>query len=129
VEGIKALLQLLQSGQQSNIIYGGILNPQLRISEIRRKLLSAKNSRDIKEVKFLLTEYKKNNPLSFDVEELEILINRSLVYEEKSVAHSAPSAEHHMHKKMPYRSFSLLRLLFVILIIVALIIFFYRLLS
>ena len=130
VEGIKVLLHSLQNRQLSEISHDPILNPQVRLSEIRRKLLAAENHRDINEVKFLLTEYKKNNTSSFEVEELERLINRSLVYEERIILNAAPT-EHYknMSEKMSHRPFSLLRLLLVIVLIIALVIILYHLLS
>jgi len=128
VESIKVLLNSLQKGQQS-ISYGTVLNPQIRLSEIRKKLLSAANYTQLKEARFLLSEFKKNSTSSFEVEELEQLIARSLAYEEPKS--TIPSNQYGIlhHIKTRRDSISIIRLIVITTIIVTfLIIFIYRLL-
>lgn len=131
VEGIKVLLNSLQKGQNSNSTFGTILNPQIGLSDIRGKLLSAESYREIKEVKFLFTQYKKNHAPSFEIDELEQLINKSLFYEESvSARQAAPPmpTERMSNKRRMYSPFSMIRLVIIIVILIFLIIFIFRLL-
>jgi hypothetical protein len=127
VEGIKSLLNSLQKGEK-DISFGTILNPQVRLSDIRKKLLAADNYRELKEVSFLLSEYKKNSPSSFEVEELEQLISQSLDYEFRNHPTYSVEPRTMRSEKMHSPFFLIIRLIVLAAIITFLIILIYRLL-
>jgi hypothetical protein len=74
VEGIKALLKLNQDLKN---------HKEIRLSQIRKKILIAGTHRDLRESKYDIFEYKKMFSNSFEVEELEKMIERGIEYYER----------------------------------------------
>ena len=58
------------------------------LSKIRRKFLTAKTLKELKEAEFELDEYKKTFPLTFEVSELAGLIKQSIRFEGKMIQSS-----------------------------------------
>ena len=61
------------------------INGENTLSKIRKKVLSAKTLKELKEAKFELEEYKAIFPFNFEVSELEELIKQSIHYETTQV--------------------------------------------
>ncbi len=81
VDGIKILLNSISNSGQETMPLGLFLSPENKLSQIRRKVLAAENERDLRLVGFELQEYKKQYPISFEVEELDLMIKKGIRYE------------------------------------------------
>lgn len=89
VEGIKIAINGLSNEKQPAGFKFG-LSPSDQIVELRKRVFSAKDELDFRKLKFDLNEFKKGHPLSFELEELENLVDRGLRYEQTPLPHAAP---------------------------------------
>jgi len=76
VDGIKVLLKSLNESD-----FVSEINEKKELSNMRKKVLSAKTLRELKEAEFELDEYKKIFPPTFEISELTGLIKQSIRYE------------------------------------------------
>lgn len=89
VEGIKiAIKGLAHEKKTAGFTFGQ--SPSDQITELRKRALSAKNELDFRKLKFDLNEFKKGHPLSFELEELENMVDQGLRYEQTTVPQAAP---------------------------------------
>jgi hypothetical protein len=112
IEGIKIAINILKDGNQSGNAKLGV-SPSEKISELRTRVLCAKDELDFRRLQFDLNEFRKGHPLSFELEELERLVDRGLRYEQRPVGAPSP-----MYKKRPG-----FLLNFFVLLIIALLIY------
>ena len=81
VDGIKSFLNSLENSTKEADNNSQLLSPEMKLSNIRRKVLMASGKRDFKMALFELNEFKKQHPINFEVEELEDKIYKAIRYE------------------------------------------------
>ena len=89
VDGIKLAISSLNNGQQS-IDFKLSVSAADQLIEFRRRVLSAKDEFDFRKLRFDLNEFKESHPQSFELEELEHLVEKGLQYEQESLPKAAP---------------------------------------
>ncbi len=113
VDGIKALLTSLDNTKQDSFLDHKILSPKEQFSQIYQKVLYAENDRELRKAMFTLNEYKKTNPITFEVQELEDRIKMGIEYETRPMMRSVLS-----EKRMASRGGTFFWIILVIAIIV-----------
>ena len=125
---IKQIKVLLKSLNESDFIPE--INGKNELSNLRKKVLSAKTLRELKEAEFELDEFQKLFPPTFEISELTHLIKQSICYEEDKYKMACPQhmkmeRKMYIERKM-YKKNTCLIVIFVTILIAILVYFIVR---
>lgn len=83
VQGIKTAVNAIAHNSSKPFDVTSGSTPEEQLATIRKNVLSAGNERDLRKSLFDLTEFKKANPLNFEIVELERTIQQGIKFEER----------------------------------------------